>query len=96
MFARLLSFGSILVAYLADTWAAYKNTSFVQPSNQCIQFSVAPETGCAWMCQFCQDQLKTTNYYFPDGVCTYQPGGCVGEPLSGVQYQCCSNGVDDF
>lgn len=58
--------------------------------NGCISFLVGQATGCAWMCEYCQTNLGTTNYYFTDGVCTYQSGGCVGNPISGKQYTCCS------
>ena len=61
------------------------------PQNNCITFSVSQGTGCAWMCEYCADQLGTNNYYFKDSVCSYQQGtGCVGNPLSGVSYTCCS------
>jgi len=60
-------------------------------SNQCVQFTVTSGTGCAWMCNYCADQLGTNNYYFTDGVCSYQEGqGCVGSPIAGKQYTCCS------
>lgn len=58
--------------------------------NNCVSFSVGPGTGCQWMCNYCQDHLGTTNYYFTDGVCSYQSGGCVGNPQAGVSYTCCS------
>ena len=60
-------------------------------NNGCVSFSVGPGTGCSWMCSYCQNQLGTTNYYFTNGVCTYQSGGCVGNPQAGVTYTCCSN-----
>ena len=60
-------------------------------SQTCIHFSVGPGTGCEWLCQYCADQLGTNNYYFTDGVCTYQTGGCQGNPLTGVTYTCCAN-----
>jgi len=61
------------------------------PSNNCIQFTVSSGTGCAWMCNYCANQLGTNNYYFTDGVCSYQQGqGCVGNPVSGNSYTCCS------
>lgn len=60
-------------------------------SQTCIHFSVGPGTGCQYMCQYCADQLGTNNYYFTDGVCTYQTGGCQGNPLVGVTYTCCAN-----
>jgi hypothetical protein len=62
----------------------------IDPKNNCINFSVGPGTGCDWMCNYCANQLGTNNYYFTTGVCTYQTGGCVGNPQSGVTYTCCS------
>jgi hypothetical protein len=60
-------------------------------SNQCIQFSVSSGTGCAWMCNYCANQLGTNNYYFTDNVCLYKEGqGCVGNPIAGKTYTCCS------
>ncbi len=59
-------------------------------NNNCVSFSVGSGTGCAWMCEYCQNQLGTTNYYFTDGVCTYETGGCVGNPQFGKTYTCCS------
>ena len=63
----------------------------ITPQNNCINFSVTAGTGCQWMCNYCANQLGTTNYYFTDGVCTYETGGCVGNPQAGVTYTCCSN-----
>jgi hypothetical protein len=62
----------------------------INPVNNCIQFTVGPGTGCEWMCNYCANQLGTFNYYFPDSVCTYQTGGCVGNPVAGKVYSCCS------
>ena len=60
-------------------------------SNSCVQFSVGQGTGCAWMCNYCASQLGTNNYYFTDNVCTFQEGqGCVGNPVAGKTYSCCS------
>ena len=68
------------------------NTVKMAPSvtNQCISFSVSSGTGCAWMCAHCADALGPS-YYFTDGVCAYQGGGCVGNPLAGVTYTCCAS-----
>ena len=60
-------------------------------SQTCIHFSVGPGTGCQYMCEYCSNQLGTNNYYFTDGVCTYQTGGCQGNPLVGITYTCCAN-----
>ena len=62
-----------------------------QVCNSCITFSLSSGTGCDWMCNYCANQLGTNNYYFTTPVCTYQTGGCVGNPLAGVQYTCCAN-----
>ena len=60
-------------------------------SNNCVQFTVSSGTGCVWMCNYCASQLATNNYYFTDGVCSYQQGqGCVGNPIAGKTYTCCS------
>lgn len=57
----------------------------------CITFSVGQGTGCAWMCNYCANTLGTNNYYFTDCVCTYEQGvGCVGSPIAGKSYTCCS------
>jgi hypothetical protein len=66
-------------------------SSQVCSPNGCVSFSVSSGTGCAWMCEYCADQLGTNNYYFTDSVCTYQPGGCVGNPIAGKQYTCCNS-----
>ncbi len=62
----------------------------ITPVNNCVSFSVSGGTGCEWMCTYCANQLGTFNYYFSDGVCTYQTGGCVGNPVAGKTYTCCS------
>ena len=54
----------------------------------CVNFQVSPGTGCAWMCNYCTEQLGPI-YYFTTDVCKYEPGGCVGNPVAGVQYTCC-------
>ena len=61
------------------------------PQNNCVSFSVSAGTGCSWMCDYCANNLGTTNYYFTDSVCTYQTGGCQGNPIAGKTYTCCSN-----
>jgi hypothetical protein len=58
-------------------------------ASNCVPFVVGNGTGCAWMCNFCANALGTNNYYFTDGICTYQPGGCVGTPVAGQTYTCC-------
>jgi hypothetical protein len=58
--------------------------------NNCISFTVGQGTGCAWMCNYCANNLGP-NYYFTDNVCVYQNSGCVGNPIAGKTYTCCSN-----
>ena len=64
-------------------------TETIAISNQCVTFTVGSGTGCAWMCGYCAAALGP-NYYFADGVCTYSAGGCVGSPVAGKSYTCCS------
>ena len=86
LFAFVLTLSSALGENLVCT------NSPLGASNGCVTFSVTQGTGCAWMCNYCANQLGTNNYYFTDGVCTYQSGvGCVGNPYAGVSYTCCSN-----
>ena len=59
-------------------------------NNGCVSFTVSQGTGCQWMCNYCANTLGTSNYYFTDSVCTYQQGGCVGSPVAGKEYTCCS------
>ena len=84
---------TLFAALFASANAHTNSTALVSvttPMNNCIQFSVASGTGCAWMCNYCANQLGTYNYYFTDGVCMYQTGGCVGNPIAGKSYTCCS------
>ena len=81
------------LGFLFSILAFVANSSDVceEPKNQCIQFSVGSGTGCDWMCNYCANTLGTNNYYFTDGVCTYQQGqGCVGSPVAGKSYTCCA------
>jgi len=62
------------------------------PTNQCVSFYLGQGTGCSWMCNYCASSLGTNNYYFTDNVCTYESGiGCVGNPVAGKSYTCCSS-----
>lgn len=85
LFALFLAFFSAEALYNT-------NSKCLVPVNNCVSFSVSSGTGCAWMCNYCAQQLGTNNYYFQDGVCKYDPnqGTCVGSPLTGVTYTCCS------
>lgn len=55
----------------------------------CISFTVSKGTGCDWMCNYCSSMVGSNNYYFDPPICTYQSGGCVGNPQAGVMYSCC-------
>ena len=77
--------------FLISSVLATEQCNLITPSNNCVNFQVSPGTGCAWMCNYCASSLGTNNYYFTDGVCSYQQGtGCVGNPQTGVTYTCCS------
>lgn len=80
-----------LAASLLHDVLSQKTCPNITTQNNCVTFSVSSGTGCAWMCNYCANQLGTNNYYFTDGVCSYQQGtGCVGNPISGKSYTCCS------
>ena len=85
---------ALFAVLFASVAAAAPHENFTQVGivsmNSCVQFSVSSGTGCAWMCNYCANQLGTFNYYFTDGVCTYQTGGCVGNPIAGKTYTCCA------
>jgi len=89
MLQYILSFFALTVTLTQSTSTNY-STALMIPNNNCIQFKVTQGTGCAWMCNYCSNTLGTYNYYFPDNVCTYQQGGCVGNPIAGKLYTCCS------
>ena len=65
-------------------------------NSTCIQFTVGQGTGCDWMCNYCANQLGTTNYYFTDSVCVWQSTGCTGNPVAGKTYTCCKANEEDF
>jgi hypothetical protein len=82
---------NFLLCIISTVNAGYVCNDSNNVTNQCIQFSISSGTGCAWMCNYCANQLGTTNYYFTDGVCSYQYGvGCVGNPITGKSYTCCA------
>jgi len=58
-------------------------------ANTCTTFQVAAGTGCAWMCSYCAAKVGPS-YYFTTDVCTYEAGGCVGNPQAGAEYTCCA------
>ena len=93
-FSLLLSLGAVFFSHVAGKKTCDANVDVegnLISSNSCVQFSVGSGTGCAWMCNYCASQLGTNNYYFTDNVCTYQQGqGCVGNPVAGKTYTCCS------
>jgi len=91
LFFAIVAILSSLSSYVSS-YPVFPSTS----SSYCVQFSVSSGTGCEWMCNYCANVLGTNNYYFTDNVCTYKEGqGCVGNPLAGKQYTCCSAG-DEF
>ena len=92
MFKRIALVLGFLASVSVSAPVSHENYTQVgiTPMNNCIQFSVGAGTGCDWMCNYCANQLGTFNYYFTDGVCSYQTGGCVGNPVAGKTYSCCS------
>jgi hypothetical protein len=89
-------FHTLLLAlqFLINPINAVYSKDVLDTPNGCVTFSVGSGTGCAWMCNYCSTKLGTNNFYFTDGICSYVPGGCVGSPQLGVDYTCCSVGVN--
>jgi hypothetical protein len=87
---NIYSTGGTTVEFAEDVLVAELVEPVEETPNSCIMFTVGSGTGCDWMCSYCANQLGTTNYYFTDGVCKYESGGCVGSPVSGNSYTCCS------
>jgi hypothetical protein len=83
-------FTAIIISLFSTLARSNESCALQQAKNSCVTFSVSSGTGCAWMCNYCANALGTNNYYFVDGVCQYQTGGCVGNPQVGVQYTCCA------
>jgi hypothetical protein len=84
-------FRSILVISILQITQILAQVQQICQQGNCISFQLSPGTGCAWMCNYCANNLGTNNYYFQPAVCTYQSGvGCVGNPQTGVTYQCCA------
>lgn len=81
--------------YLISSVLAVNSTEMCEniikkTNNNCISFTVGQGTGCAWMCNYCANNLGP-NYYFVDNVCIYQPNiGCLGNPIAGKTYTCCT------
>lgn len=86
---KLLTSIFVLLSIMSGVQSVSTSTG-VDVANNCISFTIGQGTGCEWMCNYCANQLGTNNYYFTDGVCTYQSGGCVGNPIADKQYTCCA------
>ena len=86
----LFSMNTATSRYISNLYKGNHTSSVIFPQNKCTSFTIGPGTGCAWMCTYCATTLNTNNYYFTDGVCTYQDGGCVGNTSAGVTYTCCA------
>ena len=89
----------VLTTFKLVSFTLVNNSS--TPSDRCISFTVGQGTGCDWMCNYCATNLGTSNYYFTDNVCKYQitpsgwTNGCVGNPIAGKVYTCCTAGFRD-
>lgn len=83
----------LLILALFSGVNAYDDNLKQRVVDGCYSFTVGQGTGCQYLCQLCSNQLGTDNYYFTDNVCLYDAGiGCVGNPLAGKEYTCCSAG----
>ena len=56
----------------------------------CIGFTSGEGTYGTGICEYCEQQLRTTEYSFLNGVHP-APVGCSTLPIPGRQYVCCTN-----
>ena len=56
----------------------------------CVGFTAGEGTYGTGLCEYCEQQLGTTEYSFLNGVHP-APEGCSTLPIPGRQYVCCSN-----
>lgn len=59
-------------------------------NDHCITFTIGEETGCQYMCDYCAENLGTTNFYFTDWICKNKNGMCSGDPTPWETYTCCT------
>ena len=90
MFKYILALLALTASFTSAIHENYTQVG-ITPVNNCVQFSVASGTGCAWMCNYCASILNTNNYYFTTPVCSWDITGCVGNPVEGLTYECCAN-----
>lgn len=80
---NLLSLLASFIYIFADK-KKYKN-------QDCITFTIGDNTGCQFMCDYCLENLGTTNFYFTDWICKNKNGMCTGDPMPWETYTCCTN-----
>ena len=67
-----MRFSYLFLSILGLVYSDDKTCKDIIKQNNCVSFTVSQGTGCSWMCEYCQNELGTTNYYFTDGVCNYE------------------------
>ena len=56
----------------------------------CITYTIGEGTGCQFMCDYCAENLGTTNFYFTDWICQNKNGMRSGTPTAWETYTCCT------
>lgn len=80
-----MRFLSLIFSYLA---IFQKKTK--QNDEYCITFTIGEDTGCQYMCDYCAENLGTTDFYFTDWICKNKNGMCSGDPMPWETYTCCT------
>ena len=79
-----------LLNMLISFMSIFSNKKNKSDNEYCITFTIGEDTGCQYMCDYCAENLGTTNFYFTDWICKNKNGMCSGEPTPWETYTCCS------
>lgn len=68
----------------------FTNKKHKTADEYCITFTIGEDTGCQFMCDYCAENLGTTDFYFTDWICKNKNGMCHGDPTPWETYTCCT------
>lgn len=80
-----------LIKMLSSLMIILVNHNKKDNNQDCITYTIGEGTGCQFMCDYCTENLGTTDFYFTDWVCQNKNGMCTGDPIAWETYTCCTN-----
>ena len=78
-----------LIGFLTSFIYMFSNKKKLS-NEDCITFTIGESTSCQYMCDYCSENLGTTNFYFTDWICKNRNGMCSGDPMPWETYTCCT------